>query len=265
MVQQSNTPCALVTGAGQGIGRGIALALAGAGYDIVANDIVADPNNKAKGVYEVADRVEELGRRCLPVQGDVSSMDDHRRVIESAVRAFGGIDVLVNNAGVAPKVRMDMLEMTAESYDRLMNINLRGPFFLTQAVANQMIRQAGRSQKPVVVFISSISATVSSTGRAEYCLSKAGVSMAARLFADRLAKHDITVFEIRPGIIATDMTSVVKEKYDKLIHEQGLLPQARWGTPEDIGRAVVALAQGCFAYSTGQVIEVGGGFGIPRL
>jgi NAD(P)-dependent dehydrogenase (short-subunit alcohol dehydrogenase family) len=155
--------------------------------------------------------------------------------------------------------------MTADSYDRLMTINLRGPAFLTQAVANQMIAQKDRPQPPVVVFISSISAYTSSPSRAEYCISKAGVSMAATLFADRLAEHGITVFEVRPGIIATPMTSVVKEKYDKLILEDGLLPQRRWGEPEDIGRAVVGLAKGYFAYSTGQVIEVGGGFGIKRL
>lgn len=265
MGEQSNRPCAVVTGAGQGIGRGIALALAAAGYDIVANDIVADPANTEKGLYEVKARVEELGGRCLPVQGDVSKFDDHAKLVAAAADAFGGIDVLVNNAGVAPRVRMDILETSAESYDRLMNINLRGPFFLTQAVANHMVARTGRPQDPVIIFISSISATVSSPARAEYCISKSGVSMAARLFADRLAKEGITVFEIRPGIIMTDMTSVVKEKYDKLIHEQGLLPQARWGTPEDIGKACVGLAKGYFAYSTGAIIEVGGGFGIPRL
>lgn len=258
--------CALITGAGQGIGRGIALSLAAAGFDIVANDIVADRSNTTKGLYEVKARVEELGRACLPVQADISSGDDQQKLVAAAVAQFGGIDVLVNNAGVAPKVRMDILETSEESYDRLMTINLRGPFFLTQKVANQMLRQveAGRSPAPVIVFISSISAYVSSTGRPEYCLSKAGVSMSAMLYADRLARHGVCVYEIRPGIIATDMTSVVKEKYDKMIAE-GLLPQPRWGTPEDIGRAVVGLAKGYFAYSTGQVIEVGGGFGIRRL
>ncbi|MHB9024261.1 MAG: 3-ketoacyl-ACP reductase [Armatimonadota bacterium] len=262
----SSAPCALVTGAGQGIGRGIALCLAAAGYDIVANDIVADPANTEKGLYEVKQRVEELGRRCLPVQGDISNRDDHARLIAEAAAAFGGIDVLVNNAGVAPKVRADILETSEESYDRLLSINARGPFFLTQAVARQMIDQvqAGRPHKPVIVFITSISASVSSTARPEYCISKTALSMAARLYAHRLAEYDICVFEIRPGIIATDMTSVVKERYDKLIAE-GLLPQARWGTPEDIGKAVVALASGAFGYSTGEIIEVGGGFGIPRL
>jgi 3-oxoacyl-[acyl-carrier protein] reductase len=261
------SPCALVTGAGQGIGRGIALCLAAAGYDIIANDLFADPSNLEKGVYEVQQRVEELGHQCLPVQGDVSNRDDHRKIVAAALERFGGIDVLVNNAGVAQKVRADALEMSEESYDRLMTINARGPIFLTQEVAKQMLKQveAGdRPQKPVIVFNTSISAEVSSTARMEYCISKAALSMAARVFAHRLADADICVFEVRPGIIFTDMTSVVKEKYDKLIAE-GLVPQARWGLPDDIGRAVVGLAKGYFAYSTGQIIEIGGGMGIPRL
>lgn len=259
-------PSALITGAGQGIGRGIALELAAAGFDIIANDIVADPRHTEKGVYEVQARIEALGRRCLPIQGDVSQRSDHTRLIEAAVAEFGGIDVLVNNAGVAPKVRLDILETTEESYDRLMSINARGPFFLTQAVARQMIAQVeqGRPFSPTIVFSTSISAEVSSPSRAEYCLSKSALSMAARLFAHRLAEYDICVYEIRPGIIATDMTSVVKEKYDKLIAE-GLVPQGRWGTPEDVGKAVAGLATGNFRYSTGAIIEVGGGMGIPRL
>lgn len=266
MTTPQGAPVALITGAGQGIGRGIALKLAEAGFDIVANDIMADPANLEKGVCEVKARVEALGRRCLAAQGDVSRREDHARLIEAALAEFGAIDLLVNNAGVAPRARLDILETSEESYDRLMAINARGPFFLTQAVARQMIAQAqgGRAVKPVIVFITSISASVSSTARAEYCISKAALSMAARVFAHRLADFDIPVFEIRPGIILTDMTSVVKEKYDKLIAE-GLLPQARWGTPEDVGAAVVGLAKGYLNYSTGQIIEVGGGFGIPRL
>jgi NAD(P)-dependent dehydrogenase (short-subunit alcohol dehydrogenase family) len=257
----------MITGAGQGIGRGIALCLANDGYDIIANDIVADPHNLESGLYEVKARVEERSRRCLALQGDISSAADRARMVEAAVAEFGGIDVLVNNAGVAPKVRADVLEMGEESYDRLMTINAKGPLFLTQAVAKRMIDrvQSGRfPQKPVIIFITSISASVSSTGRMEYCASKAALAMGARVFAHRLAEYDICVFDLRPGIIETPMTSVVKEKYDKLIAE-GLLPQARWGTPEDIGNACIALARGHFAYSTGQIIEIGGGFGIPRL
>ncbi len=264
---EQQAPCALITGAGQGIGRGIALCLAEAGYDIIANDIFADPTNTEKGLYELKLRVEELGRKYLPLVGDISNLDDHQRMVDEAVAAFGGIDVLVNNAGVAPKVRMDVLETTPESYDRLQAINCRGPIFLTQKVAVQMIKQvkmAKRPQAPVIVFSTSISAAVSSTPRMEYCVSKAAESMGARVFADRLAPEGITVFELRPGLILTDMTSVVKEKYDKLIAE-GLIPQHRWGYPEDIGKAVVGLAKGYFAYSTGAIIEIGGGMGIPRL
>jgi len=264
---QQFTPCAMITGAGQGIGRGIALCLAGAGYDIIANDIMADPHNTASGLYEVKARVEELGRRCLALQGDISSAEDRTRMVETAAGEFGGIDVLVNNAGVAPKVRADILEMSEESFQRLMTINAQGPLFLTQAVAKRMIAQveAGdRPQKPVIIFITSISASVSSTGRMEYCASKAALAMGARVFAHRLAEYDICVFDLRPGIIETPMTSVVKEKYDKMIAE-GLLPQARWGTPEDIGKACIALARGYLGYSTGAIIEIGGGFGIPRL
>jgi NAD(P)-dependent dehydrogenase (short-subunit alcohol dehydrogenase family) len=187
-------------------------------------------------------------------------------LITVAVAEFGGIDLLVNNAGVAPKVRLDLLDTSEESYDRLMSINARGPFFLTQAVAQQMIlqRETGRTTTPMIIFSTSISAEVSSPSRPEYCISKSALSMTARLFADRLAEFGICVYEIRPGIIATDMTSVVKEKYDRLIAE-GLIPQGRWGTPEDIGRAVVGLAKGYFAYSTGAIVEIGGGMGIPRL
>jgi len=261
-----SAPTALITGAGQGIGRGIALQLASAGYDIIANDIVADPTNTETGLYEVKQQVENAGRRCLPVQADIANREDHQRLIAAALSAFGGIDLLVNNAGVAPKVRMDLLETSEESYDRLMSINARGPFFLTQAVARQMIAQveAGRVPAPMIIFSTSISAEVSSPSRAEYCISKSAQSMAARLFAHRLAEFGICVYELRPGIIATEMTRVVQDKYDRLIAD-GLVPQARWGTPDDIGQAVVGLALGYFRYSTGAVIEIGGGMGIPRL
>ena len=258
-------PVALITGAGQGIGRGIALALAEAGYDIVANDIVADAANTGKGLYEVQARVEEFGRRCLPVQADISQTADHARLLATTLEEFGAVDLLVNNAGVAPKQRLDILEATEESYDRVMSINARGPYFLTQLIARQMISQVEAGRTPgMIIFSTSISAEVSSPSRGDYCLSKSALSMAARLYAHRLAEYGICVYEVRPGIIATDMTSVVKEKYDKLIAE-GLIPQNRWGFPEDIGKAVVGLAKGYFAYSTGAVIEIGGGMGIPRL
>jgi len=257
---------AFVTGASRGIGRGIALELAKCGYDIAAAATKADPANTEKGLYEVKARVEELGRRCLPVVGNIASLDDHERMIRAALDTFGAIDVLVNNAGVAPEKRLDILDATAESYDRVMGINLRGPLFFSQAVARRMIGQvqAGAAVKPVIVFITSISANTASPSRVEYCVSKAGLSMAAQTFAVRLAEYGINVYEIRPGIIATDMTEAVKEKYDKLIAE-GLLLQKRWGVPADIGKAVAGLVAGCFAYATGAVIEVGGGFGILRL
>jgi NAD(P)-dependent dehydrogenase (short-subunit alcohol dehydrogenase family) len=193
-------------------------------------------------------------------------LDEHERMIRAALDNLGTIDVLVNNAGVAPEKRLDILDATAESYDRVMGINLRGPLFFSQAVARRMIGQvqAGAAVKPVIVFITSISANTASPSRVEYCVSKAGLSMAAQTFAVRLAEYGINVYEIRPGIIATDMTEAVKEKYDRLIAE-GLLLQKRWGVPADIGKAVAGLVEGCFAYATGAVIEVGGGFGILRL
>ncbi len=256
----------IVTGAGRGIGRGIALETAARGFDVVINDIVAEPDNKTKGAYEVLDRITEMGRKGLVVQGDISSADDRRRIVDETLRQFGRIDVLVNNAGIAPPKRLDILETTEQSYDLVMGINLRGPFFLTQAVASQMVKQVqeGATFKPIIVFITSISAYVSSPSRPEYCISKSGLSMVSLLYAHRLADEGINVYEIRPGIIQTDMTAVVKEKYDKMIAE-GLLPQRRWGQPEDIGKAVGAIVDGDLAYSTGQVIEVGGGFHIQRL
>ena len=256
----------MISGASRGIGRGIALTLARHGYDIAACATSADPANTTKGLYEVKPLVEAHGVRFLPVTGDIASSDDHARMISEVLRAFGRIDVLVNNAGVAPLERLDMLETTPESFDRLMTINVRGPFFLSQAVAKQMMSQSRETGKPApaIIFITSISSHTASPNRAEYCISKAALSMAAQNFAVRLAAEDIRVYDIRPGIIGTDMTAGVQEKYDKLIDE-GLLLQKRWGTPEDIGKAVAALAEGYFDYATGAVIEVGGGFGIHRL
>lgn len=261
-----NNPVALVTGAGQGIGRGIALELAKNGFDIAGNDIVFDPNNKQAGIFEVKERVEERGAAFLPVQGDISSLDDHENILKQTLHKFGKIDVLVNNAGVAPERRLDVLEMTPESFDRLLSVNTRGTFFLTQKIASQMIKQVKENSesKPCIIFISSISAEVSSPSRAEYCISKAALSQAARIFADRLVEYGINVYEVRPGIIKTGMTAPVQEKYEKLIRE-GLVPQKRWGFPEDVGKVVIALAKGYFEYSTGLTIEVSGGMNIRRL
>lgn len=256
---------ALVTGASRGIGRGIAIELAKAGFDIVGNGRQYNPENNKKGLFEVKERVEAVGAKFLPVKGDISVDTDRKYIIKTAIGEFGKIDVLVNNAGVAPQKRMDILETTKDSYDRVLSINARGPFFLTQLAARKMIDHIGEyKKKPCIIFISSISAYVSSPSRAEYCISKAALSHTARLFADRLAEYEINVYEIQPGIIQTDMTKPVTEKYDKLI-AGGLVPQKRWGYPEDVGKAVVALASGSFAYSTGLVLEISGGMNINRL
>lgn len=197
------------------------------------------------------------------VQGDVSERDDRKRLIDTALSVTGRIDILVNVAGVAPLVRADLLEMTEESYDRVMDINTKAMLFLTQLAAREMIRNEGEN-KGAIVNISSLSAYTSSVSRGEYCISKAGVSMITKLFADRLSEYGIPVNEVRPGIIATDMTSKVKEKYNTLI-EDGLLPLKRWGEPEDVAKAVFSLVNGSLPYVTGQSIDVDGGFHIRRL
>lgn len=261
-----SNPVAFVTGASRGIGRGIVLELASRGYDVVGAATQADPSNTTKGLYEVKARVEELGQRFLPVCGNITCRDDHVRMLEEALAAFGQIDLLVNNAGVSLLERFDVLDTTPESYQRVMGINLEGPFFLTQLIANQMVKKVGENSesKPAIIFITSISATTTSPNRAEYCISKAGLSMAAQTFAVRLAEEGINVYEIQPGVIQSDMTVGVSDKYDALIEGDFLL-QKRWGTPQDVGKAVCALVGGDFDYATGAIIEVGGGFGIRRL
>ncbi len=257
---------ALVTGAGRGIGRGIALQLAQDGFLLVINDVVADPDNTESGAYEVRRAITDAGGRAEVLRADISSFDDRAHMEEFIAKRFGRLDLLVNNAGVAPRERKDLLEATEESFDRLMNINLKGPYFLTQALARRMIewQDSGAMERGRIAFITSISAYTSSTSRGEYCVSKAGLSMATTLFADRLAEYGIPVVQFRPGIILTPMTEVVKEKYDRLIAE-GLLPMKRWGYPEDIARAVSAFARGDLDYCTGESIEVSGGFHIRRL
>jgi len=260
-------PVALVTGAGRGIGRAIAIELAREGFDVAGVDIVFEPRNGKKGLFEVKARVEELGRRFLPLGGDVAAVDSHELMLDAVEAELGPLDLLVNNAGVAPDERRDILDTTPESWDRLMAVNARGAFFLTQKAARRMIGRGdgtGAGADPAIVFITSISAVVSSTSRAEYCMSKAALSMAATLYAHALAPLGIQVYEIRPGIIATDMTAGVRHKYDRLIAE-GLVPQGRWGRPEDVGKAVAALAMGSLAFSTGAVLEVSGGMNIRRL
>jgi len=259
-------PVALVTGAGRGIGRGIALALAAEGFDIAGNDILFEPDSTAKGLFEVKPAAERAGVSFLPVPGDVADLALHDAILAAVFERFGRLDLLVNNAGVGPLKRLDILETAPESYDRVMAINARGAFFLSQKAARRMLRavEADPGLRPAIVFITSISAEVSSTSRPEYCMSKAALAMAARLFADALAGRGVAVYEVRPGIIRTEMTEPVKEKYDSLIGG-GLVPQGRWGFPEDVGRVVAALARGDFGYSTGAVIEVSGGMNIRRL
>lgn len=259
-------PVALITGASRGIGRAIAIELAQRGFDIAGSARTYNPADRASGLAEVEDRIAELGAAFQPAAGDVASLDDHETIINTTLHRFGRIDLLVNNAGVAPEKRVDILKTTPASFDRVMAINARGAFFLTQRVAQSMLEPGGRALQtnPAVIFISSVSAIASSPNRAEYCVSKAALSQTAQLFADRLATSGIRVYEIRPGIIRTDMTSPVKEMYDRRIAE-GLVPQQRWGEPEDIAKAVAVLAAGELAYATGIVIELSGGMNIRRL
>ena len=265
---KSTGQAAIVTGASRGIGKGIAMELASLGYDIVINyfDFTPDGKPDSSRAEQTQKEIKALGAKCEILRGDVSSAEDRKKLVDLAMSKFGRCDLLVNNAGVAPLKRLDILEATEESFDRVLRINLKGPYFLTQLVANWMIEQ--KKQHPDrafrIVNTSSMSAYTSSPGRGEYCVSKAGVSMMTLLYADRLAEYGIGVFEIRPGIIATDMTSVVKDKYDKLIAE-GLTPTKRWGQPEDIGKAVGAIAEGRLDFSTGQAINVDGGFHFRRL
>ena len=247
---------ALVTGGGRGIGAGIALALAKAGLDVAVMDV-----GETAGIVE---QIQKLGRKALGLKGDVTKASDRQAVVQGVLDSLGRLDVLVNNAGVAPSVRADILEATEESYDRVMGINLKGPYFLTQLVAREMIARRQDGAFRCIVNIASNSAYTASVSRGDYCLSKAGVSMATKLWAARLAEHGINVYEIRPGIIATDMTSAVKEKYDKLIGE-GLTPIKRWGTPDDVAAAVTACATGQLPFSTAEVINVDGGFHLRTL
>ncbi len=252
---------ALITGGSRGIGLGIAQALTQSGYDLAING-VRDKSQAAESIQSL----QSLENKIIYCQGNISNTADRTRIIDQVKSEFGKLDILINNAGIAPKVRADLLSMTSESYDEVMNTNLKGPLFLSQSVANWMIelKKELTDYSPMIINISSISATVASVMRGEYCISKAGISMMTQLFAVRLAEHNIPVYEIRPGIIASDMTSTVKAKYDKLI-EEGLTLVKRWGQPEDIGKAVASIAAGSFPYTTGQVFMVDGGMLVDRL
>lgn len=252
---------ALVTGGARGIGLGISEALAREGLDVAILG-----TRPVESVQEVVSRLSGYGVRVCYCQGSIVSAADREAALTKIEAELGPVSVLVNNAGIAPRVRADVLEASEESFEEVLKTNLQGPYFLTQAVANRMIRsrEADPDFKGTIVNISSISSTVPSVSRGEYCISKAGVSMATLLWAVRLGEYGIPVYEVRPGVIKTDMTAVVTAKYDKLI-EEGLCLQPRWGYPEDIGRAVAMLVRGDLAYSTGQVIMVDGGMAVPRL
>ena len=262
----NSVPVVLITGASRGLGRGIALACAKAGFTVGIH---------FAGNEAAAKETQELCRVAAPnseqqfeiVQGNLGIAAERKRVFEDALARLGHVDALVNNAGMAPRVRADITETSEESYDELMAVNLKGPFFLSQTAARYWLQNPSKSRIAggyKLIFITSISAYTASVNRAEYCLSKAALSMATQLWATRLAGVGTQVFEIRPGIMETDMTAGVKEKYDKLIAE-GLVPQQRWGKPEDIGRAVEAILKGSFPFSTGDVISVDGGFHLRRL
>jgi 3-oxoacyl-[acyl-carrier protein] reductase len=259
-------PVAVVTGAARGIGRAIAVELSRSGYDIAAIDIAWQGPSEAESPRSLESEVAAGGARLLPLTGDIAQLESHAQLLDAILRGMGRIDVLVNNAGVAPLQRCDVLDVTPQSFDRVLAVNLRGAFFFTQRIARWMVgaRAAATGRRPCILFITSVSAAVSSPSRAEYCVSKSGLSMCARLYADRLATEGIPVFEIRPGIILTAMTAPVREKYDRLIGE-GLVPQKRWGYPEDVAKTVTALVGGSFDFSTGAVIEVSGGMDIRRL
>jgi NAD(P)-dependent dehydrogenase (short-subunit alcohol dehydrogenase family) len=257
---------ALVTGASRGIGRGIAVALGQQEWTVVINY-----RGNAPAAQDCADAVVAAGGRALIVQADIGVAADRDFLVRETLEKCGRLDLLVNNAGMAPRQRMDLLQTTESSYDEVMAVNLKGPFFLTQRVAHAMIELRAADTlahpmiiNPMIINIGSISAYTASVNRGEYCISKAGVGMMTALFADRLAEFGILVYEVRPGVINTDMTSAVKARYDALIGG-GLTPIKRWGEPEDVARAVMALVQGALPFSTGEVINVDGGFHLRRL
>lgn len=261
----SNSRLALVTGGSRGIGKGIAVELARSGYDVMIN-YASNREAAEAAISEVRAASPRADFRVAICRADIADADDRAELIESTRREFGRLDLLVNNAGVAPEKRVDLLEATEESFDRLIRINLKGPYFLSQVAAKWMISQKNKIENysPAIVNITSISAYTASPERGDYCIAKAGLAMMTQLFAARLASEGVNVYEIRPGIIATDMTSGVAAKYDKLITE-GLTPITRWGRPEDVGRAVAAIAQGLLPFSTGEIINVDGGFHLRRL
>ncbi len=256
-----SSPVALVTGSSRGIGRAIALELAQVGHAVVVNYVAS-----GDAAEQVVEQIHGSGGDAVAIQANVGSTEDRVRLLAECESHFGRLDLLVNNAGITSPGRLDLLETTEENWEKVFATNLKGPFFLAQQAARSMIESihAGQISRGTIVNISSISAIAASTNRADYCLTKAATEMMTWLLADRLAEEKITVFEICPGIIASDMTAPVREKYDRLIAE-GIQPQKRWGHPEDVARAVAALAGGAFPFCTGQRIFIDGGYHIRRL
>ena len=264
-----SNPLAIVTGASRGIGRTIAIKLAELGYDLIVNYAGNQMMAQETAIEcQALAMSQDRHQRADVFQADISDARARQRLIEFARNQFGRIDLLVNNAGVAPELRTDILAASEESFDRMIDVNLKGPYFLTQLAARWMVEQVTTAgftgKRPKIITITSISAYTASVGRGDYCVSKAGLAMLTPLFAARLAEFGINVYEIRPGIIATDMTSGVKDRYDQLI-QQGLTPIARWGTPDDVAKAVAAIVQEAFPFSTGEVFNVDGGFHLRRL
>ena len=252
---------ALVTGGSRGIGLGIAERLANDKFNLAINGVRDESD-----IQEVLDNLRSFGVKVIYCQGDIGSHDSRERIIRKVKDEFGQLNVMVNNAGVAPKERRDILEASEESFDYVVGTNLKGTYFLTQLAANWMVeqKQADDQYTGCIINVTSVSSTVASVNRGEYCIAKAGLSMMTQLYAARLGEFQIPVYEIRPGVIATDMTAGVKDKYDTMFAE-GLAIQRRWGVPEDIGKAAAGLARGDFPYSTGQVVMVDGGMTLQRL
>lgn len=263
MIPRSNI---LVTGSSRGLGKGVALRLASAGHNVAIH--YANNRAAAEDTSKACSEAAKSPDQSFPiVGGNIGEAADRARLMEETLSAFGRLDALVNNAGIAPRVRADITEATEEIFDEVLAVNLKGPYFLSQLAARHWLANPGQSAIPggyKLIFVSSLSADTASINRGEYCISKAGLAMASKLWAVRLADSGVQVLELRPGIMATDMTSGVKEKYDKLLAE-GLVPQRRWGNPEDVGLAVEAILGGAFPFSTGDIINIDGGFHLKRL
>jgi len=256
-----NNKTALITGGSRGIGLGIATELAKAGFNLAINGV-----RNENSVQSVLDELKDFGVEVIYAQGDISKKEEREKILQTVISKFGKLNILINNAGIAPKERKDILEAGEESFNHVLNVNLKAPYFLTQLVATHMVEMKNRDVEfqGCIINVSSISATVASVNRGEYCISKAGIAMATKLWAARLGEFNIPVYEIQPGVIKTDMTAGVTEKYDNLF-EQGLTIQKRWGLPEDVGKVASAMATGMMPYSTGQVVLVDGGLTVQRL